>query len=276
MLYTASINSGSNGNCYYVGNDHEAVFIDAGVSCRETEKRMRTLGLSLHKIKAVFISHEHIDHIKGVERLSAKYQLPVYITPRTHQNSHLSIQTHLLKGFATNDKVIIGSLTITAFTKAHDAADPCSFMVSGSNVNVGIFTDIGVPCDKLGLHFGQCHAAFLEANYDAQMLETGRYPYHLKNRIRGGNGHLSNDQALDVFRQHKPEFMSHLFLAHLSQDNNCPEKAKALFNDHAGNTRVCIASRHHASEVFTIYDHQQTPVIRPVERFTSIQQSLPF
>ena len=92
--------------------------------------------------------------------------------------------------------------------------------VTNNNVNIGIFTDIGSPCDHLALHFKHCHAAFLEANYDEEMLEKGSYPRHLKNRIRGGHGHLSNKQALEVFTKYKPAYMSHLFLSHLSKDNN--------------------------------------------------------
>src|SRR6202012_5301045 len=142
-MFVASLNSGSNGNCYYVGNEHEAVLIDAGISCRETETRMRRLGLSMQKVKAIFISHEHSDHIRGVEVLAKKYDLPVYITELTHLHGRLFFSPHLVNRFIANVPVTIGSLQITAFSKWHDAADPHSFLINCNEVNVGVFTDLG-------------------------------------------------------------------------------------------------------------------------------------
>jgi len=211
-LIVTSLNSGSNGNCYYVGNNNEAVLVDAGISCREVETRMKRLGLELNKLKAIFVSHEHTDHIKGVQLLSKKYQLPVYITDATRRNGRLKLEKHLSKTFITTTQVSIGELTISAFNKFHDAADPYSFMISCSGINVGVFTDIGRPCANLIHYFKQCHAAFLESNYDEVMLENGNYPYYLKKRITGGLGHLSNTEALDLFRTHRSSSLSHLFL----------------------------------------------------------------
>jgi phosphoribosyl 1,2-cyclic phosphodiesterase len=256
-LYIASLNSGSNGNCYYIGNDHEAVLIDAGLSCRETERRMRRLGLSMDRVKGVFISHEHDDHIRGLEVLSKRYQLPVYITENTLSQGQLSLEGHLVRSFATSEAVSIGSLNVLAFSKTHDAIDPHSFVISAQKednapIHIGVFTDIGHVCDNLTRHFKLCHAAFLEANYDEQLLEEGRYPWPLKNRIRGGKGHLSNHQALELFVRHRPAFMSHLLLAHLSQDNNKPELAQTLFEAVAEGTHVVVASRYGESEVYAI------------------------
>jgi phosphoribosyl 1,2-cyclic phosphodiesterase len=251
-LFIASLNSGSNGNCYYVGNGQEAVLIDAGISCRETEKRMKRLGLSMDKVKAIFISHEHGDHIAGVTVLAKRYQLPVYITHPTLTQGRLVIEKEKIKSFIAHQPVMIGSLSITAFRKFHDASDPHSFMISSGSVNVGVFTDLGVCCEQLVGHFQKCHAAFLEANYDVEMLEKGGYPYHLKQRIRGGEGHLSNEQALKLFLDHRPTHMSHLLLAHLSKNNNDPKLVEDLFNQHAGNTKIVIASRYKETDVYHI------------------------
>jgi phosphoribosyl 1,2-cyclic phosphodiesterase len=114
-LFISSLNSGSNGNCYYVGNQQEAVLVDAGISCRETERRMARLGLSIEKVKAIFISHEHGDHIRGVSVLSKKYQLPVYITNGTLNNSGLRIAENLLRSFSADQPVKIGDLEVTPF-----------------------------------------------------------------------------------------------------------------------------------------------------------------
>ncbi len=250
-LYISSLNSGSNGNCYYVGSNTDAVLIDVGISCRETEKRMKSSGLDIKKVRAIFVSHEHGDHIKGVSTLANKYQLPVYITELTAKQGPILIR-HLSKQFRANENISIGNLTITPFAKYHDANDPHSFTVSCNDVTVGVFTDIGRTCDQLIYHFKKCHAAFLESNYDEDMLENGRYPVHLKNRIRGGNGHLSNREALELFINHRPAFMSHLLLSHLSKENNSPELATSLFSKHAGNTSIIVASRYKASEVYQI------------------------
>ena len=121
-LFITSLNSGSNGNCYYIGNDNEAVLVDAGISCRETEKRMTRLGLAMSKIKAIFISHEHIDHIRGVNVLAKKYRLPVYITNSTLVHGGLSLEAQLVMPFNPYEPVQIGTLLITAFPKHHDAS----------------------------------------------------------------------------------------------------------------------------------------------------------
>ena len=250
-LRFASLNSGSNGNCYYIGNDHEAILVDAGISCRETEKRMRRLGLSPDKLKAVFVSHEHSDHIRGLDVLAKKYQLPVYITPGTLRNSGLKADYPVL-GFQAFSKVLIGSLQVIPFPKLHDAADPHSFVVESGGLKVGVFTDIGSACDNVIRYFKECHAVFLEANYCEQMLEAGRYPYHLKRRIRGGHGHLSNSQALQLFTSHRPAFLNYLFLSHLSKDNNCPQLVHRLFSEQAGDTEIVVASRFEETAVYEI------------------------
>ena len=271
-LHITSLNSGSNGNCYYIGNEHDAILVDVGISCREAEKRMSRLGLSMNKVKAVFISHEHSDHISGIQVLSKKFQIPVYITSNTYKYGKLSFAEHLLKPFKAFEPVQIGSLSITAFPKFHDAADPHSFIVGCNKVNVGIFTDIGIPCKHLIYYFKQCHAAFLEANYDEQLLEQGKYPIFLKNRIRGGNGHLSNSQALTLFLENKPKFMSHLLLAHLSKDNNCPDLVNNLFSKHSGNTKIIVASRFIETAVFHI--GAETSPFRMLANSAKIQYSL--
>lgn len=251
-LSITSLNSGSNGNCYYIGNEQEAVLIDAGISCRETENRMKRLGLSMHKVKAIFVSHEHSDHIRGIPVLARKYHLPVYITYGTLQNSRLDFSSVLVEPFRAYEPVQIGNISVTAFPKLHDARDPHSFIVTCKDINVGVFTDIGAPCDHVINQFKICHAAFLEANYDDGLLDRSFYPFHLKQRIRGGKGHLSNAQALNLFTSHKPDFMSLVLLSHLSKNNNCPKLVEDLFTLNAGSTEVIVASRYKETPVFDI------------------------
>lgn len=251
-VYFASLNSGSNANCYYVSNGVAAVLVDAGLSCRETEKRMQRLGLAMQQVKAIFISHEHSDHITGLEVLSKKHQLPVYVSEKTWNNSNLSVDVQLLKHFGKDEEVLIDGLQVKCFSKSHDAADPYSFMISSNGINVSVITDIGYACKQVLKHFQQSHAVFLESNYCETMLANGDYPYHLKRRISGDEGHLSNEQALDVFLNYRTPQLSHLILSHLSKNNNTPEVVDALFQPHAGTTKVIVASRYEESELFCI------------------------
>jgi phosphoribosyl 1,2-cyclic phosphodiesterase len=251
-LYVASLNSGSNGNCYYIGSDHDAVLIDAGISCRQTERRMARLGLSVEKVRAIFISHEHTDHTRGVEVLSRKHRIPVYITPATHRNSRLYLDPGLTKSFMAHEPVSISTLSVYPLPKKHDGADPHSFTVTFNDITAGVFTDIGMACDQVVRHVSRCHAAFLESNYDETMLEEGPYPVYLKRRISGEEGHLSNRQALDLFQNHRSSHLRLLVLSHLSAQNNHPQIVHDLFSPHANGTRIVVASRYEETELFHV------------------------
>lgn len=272
-LTIASINSGSNGNCYYIGNQSEAVLIDAGISCRETERRLSRMGLSFEKIKAIFISHEHTDHTYGAEVIARRYGLPVFVSDETYRNSRMNLEGIPVKQLHANAPVTVGELVVDAFPKLHDAVDPHSFTVTDNGITVGIFTDIGSPCEHLVHHFSRCHAAFLEANYDEVMLKEGRYPHFLKNRISSDHGHLSNDQALELFLNHKAPFMSHLLLSHLSKDNNDPRLVLDLFRKQANGTHVSIASRWEESAVYCVDGsfHSEGNYRAPVQGVSPIQ-----
>jgi len=251
-LFVASLNSGSNGNCYYVGNAKEGVLVDAGISCRETERRLKYLGLSIKMIKAIFITHEHADHINGLAKLIKKHFLPVYITTATHHNLRARGRDFRGIPFEAYVPITIGNLRVEPIPKFHDAADPYSFIISDGGINVGVFTDTGRPCENLQRYFAICHAAFLESNYDDDMLERGPYPVHLKNRIRGGFGHLSNRQALQVYLTHRSPSLTHLILSHLSAHNNKPELVAELFAPVRGQTEIVVAGRKNETELYEI------------------------
>ncbi|MFC3198485.1 MBL fold metallo-hydrolase [Parapedobacter deserti] len=258
-LFISSIASGSNGNCYYIGNGHEAILVDAGISCRETEKRMARQGLSMQQVKAIFVSHEHTDHVRGLSVLANKYQLPVFLTNGTRRACKLAIPERLLHRLADLQTVAIGGLTVTSFRKYHDAAEPHSFLIQDGKYTVGVFTDIGRVCDRMVDFFSKCDAVFLEANYDVDMLMKGRYPFFLKNRIRGGYGHLSNTEALDLFLRCRSSRLSHLFLSHMSRDNNDPELAYNLFSEHRGDTEIIVAGRYAETAVYRVGAPQISP-----------------
>ena len=154
-LFITSLNSGSNGNCYYIGNDREAGHLSwmQEFPCKETERRIERLGLSMHRVKAIFVSHEHSDHINGIPVLAKKYSLPVYITADTLQHSGLRLDQKFVRPFQAHQAVTIGELAVTAFSKQHDAAEPHSFIVESDNICIGVFTDIGEPCEQVIRYF---------------------------------------------------------------------------------------------------------------------------
>ncbi len=252
-IQIASLNSGSNGNCYYVSNQEDAILIDIGITCKEVETRLLRLGLSISKIRAIFISHEHGDHIKGVKIFTKKYGIPVYFTYATFSNS--KIQLDAVNYFTAETPISIGTLKITAFEKHHDAAHPHSFIIEHHRTCIGVFTDLGIVCDNLIRYFKMCDAVFLEANYCEEMLQKSRYPYFLKNRISGGKGHLSNRQALQLFKEHQSPKLQLLLLSHLSRENNSPELVKELFEAETISTEIVIASRERETAVYHIINN---------------------
>lgn len=248
----ASLNSGSNGNSYFVGTEGNKILIDAGISAKEIGVRLNRLNIDPTSIEAIFISHEHSDHIKGLEVFVKKYKTKVFISEPTYFGSRLKIDKGLLYFIQDGEQINIGNLKIDCFRKIHDAVDPFSFTVSSYDLKIGVFTDLGAVCSKLIKHFSSCNAAFLEANYDVELLKNSNYPYYLKSRISDGKGHLSNILALELFNNHKHEQLSHLILSHLSENNNCPDLVCSLFEQFSGHTLINVASRFKESELFSI------------------------
>jgi len=251
-LYIASINSGSNGNCYYVGNNNEAILVDVGINCKEIEKRLKRIDLDVKKIKAIFISHEHSDHIIGTAVFASKHNLPVYISAGTLSRSNFGLKRISTHQLHHEKEVMVGDLKILPFSKMHDAADPLSFSIFHNHLCVGVITDIGIACENVKKHFSTYDAAFLEANYDKDMLMNGRYPLHLKRRITSGKGHISNAEAHELFLNHRSEKLKYLILSHLSKENNTPDLVESLFNSTKHETRIVVASRYEESKVYHV------------------------
>lgn len=244
MIEICALASGSNGNCYYIGNDHDAVLVDAGISTKKILNRMEEAGLQPSKVRGIFISHEHSDHVHGVRVLSKRLGVPAYFTQGTLDALKFGEQPELVKIFTPEKAIRVGSITIHPFLKNHDAAEPCSFRIEHDGWHIGVFTDIGEPCTRVIHHLHKCHALFIETNYDEKMLWDGIYPYHLKNRVASSVGHLSNDQAFALIRDHAGPELVHVFLSHLSGENNRPEIAAACFKTLSDRFTVHLTSRH--------------------------------
>lgn len=252
MIEICALASGSNGNCYYIGNNQEAVLIDAGLSFKQILKRMETKTLDPKRIKALFITHEHGDHVRGARVTGKKLDVPVYMTEGTFNAAFRMWKPISYLAVRDNDPVNIGSLTIFPISKNHDAAEPTSFRVEYNGLNIGVFTDIGSPCDNVKNHLKQCHALFLETNYDYQMLKEGPYPYHLKVRIDSTVGHLSNLQAFELLKEHAHPELRCVFLSHLSAENNRPELALNEFKSLADKYQIKLTDRFAASEIYIL------------------------
>ena len=225
--------SGSKGNSCYVETDKARILVDAGLSCRETVRRLEQVGVPAEGLDALIITHEHTDHIKGAGPLVRRFGLPLYINKKT-----------LEKGLKTLGKlpspVVIESgqtfaikdLIFETFTKCHDAADPVGLILSRRDVSstsngkrIGLATDLGRSTRLVEDRLKGCNALIMEFNYDQEMLDLGPYPLDLKRRIKGQDGHLSNRQAGDLLGALSHDDLKFVVLAHLSETNNDPDKA---------------------------------------------------
>jgi phosphoribosyl 1,2-cyclic phosphodiesterase len=252
MVEICALASGSNGNCYYIGNNEEALLIDAGLSFKQILHRMEARALDPKKIKAIFITHEHGDHVRGARVTGKKLDVPVYMTRGTHAAAFRTWKPISYLPILDNVPVEVGGFAVFPILKNHDAVEPTSFRVACNGISIGVFTDIGAPCDNVKSHLQQCHALFLEANYDQQMLKVGPYPYHLKVRIDSTRGHLSNSQAFELLKEHAHAELRCVFLSHLSAENNTPELALNEFKPLAGRYLIKLTDRFNAGERYTI------------------------
>ncbi len=219
--------SGSSGNCIYVGSKEAKILIDAGISASRIVKSLSKIGPNLQDIDALLLSHEHVDHCREVGRISRVYQIPVYLNLKTCQaaGSYLS-GAWATRYFEHGQPVQIKDLFIKPFPVFHDAVSPSGFRINDEDSAVGIAVDLGVVTEEVKENLRDCEVLVIESNHDLKMLITGDYPWHLKQRIRGQMGHLSNRDAGETIREILKEGkLRKVYLAHISQNNNRPEVA---------------------------------------------------
>lgn len=261
-----SIASGSSGNCIYVGSDCAHVLVDVGISGKRVEQGLNTLELTGRDIDGILITHEHSDHIKGLGVLARKYGIPVYTTGGTADALVRSgclgkLPDDIFREIREDEPFTIKDLTINPFTIPHDAAQPVGYRLECGNHSVGIATDLGKYNDYIVEHLLELDALLLEANHDIRMLQVGKYPYYLKQRILGDRGHLSNENAGRLLCRLLNDHMKAVFLGHLSQENNYEKLAyetvcsEVTLGDNpykASDFHIQVAGRNYISEAVTI------------------------
>lgn len=226
-MHICVLASGSKGNAIYIADEHTAILVDAGLSGVEIERRMQRRGLNPQHLQAIVVSHEHSDHLRGVGVLSRRYHLPVYISPLTLAAAPSIGKVYHTQTFNCGHPFNINSLTLHPFSVSHDAADPAGFTIRAGPFKVGLATDLGLVTAIVQHRLQGCQALILEANHDPHMLLTGPYPWELKQRVRGRQGHLSNPETRTLLDTIKHPRLQHVILAHLSEHNNTADKALA-------------------------------------------------
>jgi len=221
------LGSGSSGNSVAVWDDESLFLIDAGFSCKETVRRLELTGLDASQLDAILISHEHSDHINGARVLHKRFFPRVLSTEPVHEWLDLKYAVITEPVLEPGKIEKIGNFKITPFEVPHDASQTVGFKIQNNGKKLVVATDLGHVTARLRQKFQDADALILESNHDVQMLKDGKYPYFLKKRILGKQGHLSNEQSAEVLANAISEKTRHISLAHLSQDNNLPEKALA-------------------------------------------------
>ncbi|NLX12087.1 MAG: MBL fold metallo-hydrolase [Phycisphaerales bacterium] len=248
-----SLQSGSNGNAIYVEADGVRLLFDAGISGAQAEGRLRVHQRDIRKIDALLVSHDHTDHIRCAGIYQRKYNMPVYLTRRTQEATYCSLgPLQDVHYFQSGGVMRFGNVAVHTIPTAHDAADGVAFVVEHNDKRLGIFTDLGHPFRGLSDVLGTLDAVFLESNYDPEMLNKGDYPWPLKQRISGPNGHLSNQEAANLLRGCGRR-LRWAALAHLSEDNNDPRLALETNRRSVGRELpLYVASRYGVGEILTV------------------------
>ena len=261
MFNFCNLYSGSSGNCSFVGTDSVNVLIDCGESQKKINTGLESIGKDLSQIDAIIVTHEHSDHVKTLGAISKKYNIPVYANQKTFDN--MPDQTNLIdeknkRVFNTDDHFEIGDLDIHPFHIPHDAAEPCGYNIFNSDKKVSVATDIGHMENNIIKRLEGSNFLLLESNYEPSILKYSRYPYYLKQRIAGPNGHLSNQEASDTIIKLISSDVNNIMLGHLSKENNFPDLAYKTVMEEIINNKInkelslCVASRLKPSNVINL------------------------
>ncbi len=251
-ILTFSLQSGSNGNSIYVETPDARLLLDAGISGKQAELRMAARGRDIRDVDAVIISHDHSDHTRCAGVFARKFGLPVIMSEPTWEACRWGLGTMEPAGwFRPGETLAFGDTRVETIPTPHDAADGAAFVISHGGRRLGILTDLGHCFDGLADVLGGVHAAYLESNYDPDMLDAGPYPWALKQRISGEGGHLSNVESAELARA-AGRRLRWLAVAHLSGENNTPQLAVDTMKSRVNGTHVVLAGRFGVSDLWEV------------------------
>lgn len=257
MIRFCLLGSGSSGNATYVEADGSKILIDNGLSYRQLELRAAAAGISLDGLKAIFITHEHADHVNGVGVLTRKVDVPVYMTPGTFERLPQNIgKLSNVKYFDAGEDVAVNGMRVGSFSVSHDAADPVSFIVEACDTKLGFATDLGHITQLVRRRLSNSHGLIVESNYCPDMLRRSSYPAMIRQRINSDFGHLSNRDAGKLLAHALHDALRLVVLVHISEENNTKELAQSS---------AAQAMKGHGAELHVAWQDRPTPVfeIRP-------------
>ena len=225
-----SFGSGSSGNCYYVGNGAKGILIDAGLSVKTVANHLKNCGIAMTSIMGILVTHSHCDHIKALKSFTNKYRIPVFTSMEVWNNilkigAQKDISVDCIRKIPLQQSFPLSGFEIEAFPVSHDTPETLGYQISYKDKKLTVATDLGYICETAASYIRTANYLVIEFNYDEQMLKDGAYPQFLKTRIASEKGHLSNLHTATFLAENRYEHLSHIFLAHLSTENNSPAKA---------------------------------------------------
>lgn len=231
--------SGSKGNSLLVCIGRTRLLIDSGLAARELLHRLALVDIDPESIDAILVTHEHIDHVRGLGAVERRLKRPVYLHHEVASTLADQYRLNAVSEFASGQEIHIGEVLIRPFAVTHDARATVGFTLAGSCGKVGVVTDLGVVTRLVCEELKGCHSLVIEANHDEEMLRDGPYPWKLKQRIRSRHGHLSNRESAELLGSLCWEGLESVFLAHLSETNNHPELAETVARDTLARQTCC-------------------------------------
>lgn len=232
MVKFICFGSGSSGNCYYLIAEDFGIIIDLGIGLRSLKKHFGDFGLTMDKIKAILVTHDHTDHVKSVGQMSQDFHLPVYSSEAVHKGMGRNyfmkkkIAPDLRKFLSVGHPVQLGPFEVTSFPIPHDSAGNNGFFITYKDIRFCLITDAGHVTEEMTGYIKQSDYLVIEANYDEAMLTIGPYPPYLKRRIASPKGHMCNSETARILAENLPETTKYVWLCHLSEENNHPELAR--------------------------------------------------
>lgn len=262
MVKFCSLYSGSTGNSLYVESDNTKILIDAGVSAKKIADGLFSIGVDVNSLDAILVTHEHSDHVQSLGTISKKFDIPVFANKKTWDampKQSEKISSNCIRFFNVNENFEVGDFVIHPFSIPHDAIDPCGFSFSCDNEKFSVATDLGHMTSNVMDSLEGSKFLMLEANYDPEVLKCSRYPYLLKTRIAGPNGHLSNNLAGQAISHLIGCGLESVTLGHLSKENNFPELAYNTVLEELGingyskdSVFLNVANRDHPTDILEI------------------------